>query len=829
MKKVKNFLALLLPILLTIMLIPGTTNAQVVPFIAVPTVSNNFVLSSSYDLNGDGTTYMSDGKLNVLGFDGSIDQCPRSYPFLSSQNSTDNVYISCELNWSRFNGWGETYIFFDADDTNFWGGYVVALAGSNKASSAERLNTTVTGAALMVLGPDGYGNPEYYGGIEIPAVLEDIDYIIRAERIISGSSETVNIYFAQKSDGFPSSPTYTFTGSKLADAAGCGGYSAWGHVYTVDNLNIYNFPVTYCHGQYCINPSVSNNFASAGSYDLNGDGTTYVSDGKLNVLGFNGLTDQCPRSYPFLSSQNSTDNVNISCELNWSRFNGWGETYIFFDADDTNFWGGYVVALAGSNKASSAERLNTTVTGAALMVLGPDGYGNAEYYGGIEIPVVLEDIDYIIRAERIISGSSETINIYFARKSEGLPVTPTYSYNGSKLVGAAGCGGYSAWGHVYTVDNLYIYNQSCTTKPLNMLYKTDIAYADTNWWGTGYNYGRILQIQHGTAETNGTLFATFERLNSGLGGNVGYPIYMSDDNGATWEQVGEITDQTPGIQAEWQPTLFELPQTVGDLSAGTLLCAACSVDSLHSATSMLQLYKSTDMGENWSFVSTIVTGGAPGSGVWEPFLLVNEYGDLVCYFSDETEAANHSQKICYRTSSNGTSWSSSIEVVASNTQSDRPGMPVVTKLGNGDYFMTFELVGRPGNPVCYKKSSDGLNWGSVSSTGTIVQSGDKTLGSAPFCGWTPINGSKGTLIVSGTFMRSGTSYTGTNYFISYDYGSTWTTVEHPLPYTASGYFGYSNSFAFSSTGKTLFAINNVNYTETHAKMQFGYALLEPET
>ena len=520
--------------------------------------------------------------------------------------------------------------------------------------------------------------------------------------------------------------------------------------------------------------------------------------------------------------------MNISCELNWSRFNGWGETYICFDANNTNFWGGYVVTLAGSNKASTAARLNTTVTGAALMVLGPDGYGNPKYYGGTEIPAILEDTDYVIRAERVISGSSETVNIYFAKKSDGLPVTPTYTFTGSKLVNAAGCGGYSAWGHVYAVDNLYIYNQSFTTKPLNVLYKTDITYANTNWWVPGHDYGRILQIQHGTSETNGTLLATFERFNSGLGGNVGYPIYMSDDNGASWEMVGEITDQTQGVQAEWQPILFELPQAIGDMSAGTLLCAACSVDSLHSTTSMIQLYKSTDMGQNWSFVSTIVTGGGINSGVWEPFLLVNENGDLVCYFSDETESANHSQKICFRTSSNGTSWNSSTEIVASNTQSDRPGMPVVTKLGDGDYFMTFELVGQSGNPVCYKKSSDGLNWGDVSSTGMVIQSGDKTLGSSPFCGWTPVNGSKGTLIVSGKFMRSGTSSTGTDYFISYDYGSTWTTVDHPLPYTTSN-FGYSNSFAFSSTGKILFAINNVDYTSTHAKMQFGYVLLEPET
>jgi len=160
------------------------------------------------------------------------------------------------------------------------------------------------------------------------------------------------------------------------------------------------------------------------------------------------------------------------------------------------------------------------------------------------------------------------------------------------------------------------------------------------------------------------------------------------------------------------------------------------------------------------------------------------------------------KKIVYRTTSNGMLWSgSAVDIVALDNRTLRPGMPVVTRLGDESYFMVYEVgneAGNNGNPIYYKVSSDGLNWENVSSIGTKIETGGKALGSSPYTGWTPVGSDNGTLIVSGMFMGSGSSTTGSDYFISYDYGKTWTTKPHPIPYKEGG---YSNSFSFSTDGK----------------------------
>ncbi len=336
----------------------------------------------------------------------------------------------------------------------------------------------------------------------------------------------------------------------------------------------------------------------------------------------------------------------------------------------------------------------------------------------------------------------------------------------------------------------------------------------SGWWGIGVGYPRILQLHHNTQGENNVLLATFEEAKAGIGpGRPGYPIYRSEDLGKSWTYITTVYDpvNTSSQQAEWQPFLYELPENLGSLKKGTLLLAGCSVDAAHSTHSCLQLYQSTDGGRSWSFLSTIAEGGGLKSGVWEPFLLMVD-GKLLCYYSDSTEYTKHSQKLVYRSSSDGRSWSSTVDVVASSKQSDRPGMAVITKMGNGRYFMVYELVndnGDGGNPVCCKFSEDGKNWGNVASTGTIITSNGKTLGSAPYCIWTPAGGSNGMLFVCGTFMRSGRSTTGTDYFVSTDYGATWSTMPHPIPYpNAYSHTGYSSPMALSADGNLLFVLNN---------------------
>ena len=345
----------------------------------------------------------------------------------------------------------------------------------------------------------------------------------------------------------------------------------------------------------------------------------------------------------------------------------------------------------------------------------------------------------------------------------------------------------------------------------------EVSRAGENWWGAGVQYGRIIQLQHG--ETPGRLLATFEELNAGImPQSPAFPIFASDDEGQTWNRIAEVRQFGGGVQSEWQPHLFELSQDVGLLRKGTVLLAGVSIDAAHSTKTAIKLYASEDSGETWAYVSTVAEGYGlrpePSRAIFEPFLMVTADGVLVVFYADETQAELHSQKIVYRTSIDGINWSETVNVVALDEQRLRPGMPVVTRMGNGMYFMVYEIVGYgvhgfAGNPIYFRTSLDGLNWGDPRDVGTRVVAGGRALGSSPFVGWTPVGSENGTLIVSGMFMSQGSSRAGSDYFISHDFGATWTTRPHPIPYPNPTHFsGYSNSFSFSADGETLFAINN---------------------
>ncbi len=361
---------------------------------------------------------------------------------------------------------------------------------------------------------------------------------------------------------------------------------------------------------------------------------------------------------------------------------------------------------------------------------------------------------------------------------------------------------------------------------LTAKYQTDIAYSGDLWWGCGIGYPRVIVLQHSQLGQNNVLLATSEEATAGLETyQPGYPIYRSADQGKTWVQINFVQDTVAAISSEWQPTLFELPAACGEYPAGTIFLAACSIDSAHAKQSAIRLYASKDGGETFEKGVTIAIGGGLETGVWEPFLIQLDDGRLVCYYSDSTENTVHSQKIVYKVSADGRTWGEAVDVVASERQSDRPGMPVVTRLGDGTYFMTYEMVNdeiKNNNPVTYRTSKDGLDWGDPKWLGTEIVSVDgKAMGSAPYCAWTPVGGADGTLIVSGTFMRMGSSKTGTDYFLSTDKGKTWTTTPHVIPYrTSLDHGGYSNAMAFSADGKVMYAINNPQdpNVKDHAKL-----------
>ncbi|MBQ2686494.1 MAG: exo-alpha-sialidase [Clostridia bacterium] len=317
-------------------------------------------------------------------------------------------------------------------------------------------------------------------------------------------------------------------------------------------------------------------------------------------------------------------------------------------------------------------------------------------------------------------------------------------------------------------------------------------------------YPRIVEIQH-DEKNLGTLIATCEGLHEPL-----YSIHRSTDGGKSWKIISRIIDREDGLTSDWQPHLYELPNKVGDMEKGTLLLAGCS---RNATKAVMTVWKSTDCGESWSLLSRVDSGGFGKDGMWEPFLICDDDGSLVCFYSDETEVAkNGGQRLVFRVSKDGITWGDKQYIVKPENLSLRPGMLTIAKMGNGKYIATYEIVGYTGNENHYKISDSLTDWGDASDLGKPVKSKDgKSCGSSPYVAWTPDGGECGTLLVTGKHMVSGSSTTGTDLFISFDYGKTWESIDNPLPYKDMGghRMAYSPGFAVGADG-TVYYVNDVN-------------------
>ncbi|MET7655765.1 RICIN domain-containing protein [Streptomyces sp. NPDC005486] len=338
----------------------------------------------------------------------------------------------------------------------------------------------------------------------------------------------------------------------------------------------------------------------------------------------------------------------------------------------------------------------------------------------------------------------------------------------------------------------------------------------------GSFYPRAMRLQH-NGSANGTLLATFEQYTSGT---PVFPIYRSTDNGNAWTKISEVADTQNGWGMRWEPELFELPTAVGDFPAGTLLAAGASVPADRSAIK-IDVYASTDRGQTWTFVSNIATGGAAfdtngNTPVWEPFFLVSG-GKLIVYYSDQRDAA-HGQKVVHQVSTDLRTWGPVVDDVAMPTYSQRPGMPTVAKLPNGNYVMTYEYGGSPaGNfAVYYKISADPEAFDSV--TGIPLRSTDGVVPtSTPYITWLPTGGPNGTLVVS--------AYSTGDLFLNTAGGAadTWTRINS----TVVG--GYSRGMLPLPDGHSLLVLSggsggsNVRNPVTYGTIDLGGGISDGAT
>lgn len=242
---------------------------------------------------------------------------------------------------------------------------------------------------------------------------------------------------------------------------------------------------------------------------------------------------------------------------------------------------------------------------------------------------------------------------------------------------------------------------------------------------------RAIQLQYQeNQEDNGKMLSTWETSIVELipeRQGKHFPIYESEDYGETWQEVGKVVEtQRQDWTGEWEiencPHLFELPEDVGEMKKGGILCFGdiCPRDL---SSTCLDMYYSEDMGRTWEFMSSVVTdGGANYMGVtpgpvWEPFVLYDPVTKtIVCYYSDERDP-KYGQKLVLQYTADGKNWSEIVDVVAQTDTDMRPGMPVVAQMTNGYYVMVFEGVGLnyagQGIPCNYKISqypNDPIHW-----------------------------------------------------------------------------------------------------------------------
>ncbi|MFG2535915.1 sialidase family protein [Streptomyces sp. NPDC048511] len=280
--------------------------------------------------------------------------------------------------------------------------------------------------------------------------------------------------------------------------------------------------------------------------------------------------------------------------------------------------------------------------------------------------------------------------------------------------------------------------------------------------GTGL-YPRAIRLAHNGA-ANGRVLAsvvTFDG-NNGIGA-----IHESTDSGATFHEVGRIADpESAAGQGLCCTTLFELPRQVGALRAGTLLWASSAGQDETDRRMALRIWRSDDMGANWSYLSSCAVAGGTG-GLWEPEFSVAADGALVCHYADETDPA-HSQKLVAARSYDGVRWEGHHSTVASGWEPDRPGMPVVRQLPNGTYFMSYEICNPGGQYQCvvhYRTSADGWNWGDPAWLGIRPETADgRYFRAAPTIAWAPApgGGSDGRILLVGQRLlnRDGTPAAG---------------------------------------------------------------------
>lgn len=332
----------------------------------------------------------------------------------------------------------------------------------------------------------------------------------------------------------------------------------------------------------------------------------------------------------------------------------------------------------------------------------------------------------------------------------------------------------------------------------------------------GSGYVSVTRIEHGSPEDKGRLLMAFEQ-----DGMAGIPLWESRDGGDHWRFLMNVTDQTHGQdknwQLRWQPHITQLQRASGDLPAGTLVLSANATGNDakgHVVQEDLQMYVSTDAGKSWHYRSSIIKGGGhpedkDNKGVWETHIHVLDDGRLVAYYSTEQhKAEGYNQALGHKVSDDGGKhWGKEVLDVAIPGGVQRPGMAIVTRLGDGRYAMTYENIDGPKNgQVFIKFSRDGLDWGDPQRHGEPVMTLSGFWPAAcPVVTWFPIGGPEGVIVVSAERGGGGAEEGGRDLYWNNASGrGPWWEVRAPVQKrTGNIHAGWTQALLLRDDGRLL--------------------------
>ena len=329
-------------------------------------------------------------------------------------------------------------------------------------------------------------------------------------------------------------------------------------------------------------------------------------------------------------------------------------------------------------------------------------------------------------------------------------------------------------------------------------------------------YERMVQLP------NGDLLATWQRefpLVTDWSGMKSFYFYKSSDQGKTWTFLSELDPSDhPGLSRDkmGMPGLFVLPQQMGEYPAGTILFATSDWDI--NAEYCVHIWRSTDNGQTWTLHSNLAPRGADTvsgtASVWEPEFIVSSDGRLVCFYSDERQPG-FDQCLAYEVSTDGGVTWDSYTIIAGEYDEDwrrgidpslwRPGMPRVLKLKDGTYFMAYENIaaGHNGIVTC-RTSSDGIDWGPVTTVGTPVTAEGTAAYQCPEIAYIDDGSAYGRIFLRGMNDTCSSS----QLFTSSDKGQTWQLIDAPLTSVRQESVGSGWSGTLVAASNKLIELNN---------------------